>query len=121
MTDELPAAVAQLLQATNTEDRTLFLDAFTEDGVVDDWGREFAGRARIAEWDAGENIGVHSRIEATSVRRAGDTVEFGVRVTGDGYNGGGTFTAELKGGKIARTWHSEDWMTGLTQLGIVKP
>jgi hypothetical protein len=44
---------------------------------------------------------VHSRIEATSVRRAGDTVEFGVRVTGDGYNGGGTFTAELRDGRVA--------------------
>jgi hypothetical protein len=90
-----------LLDATNAEDRAAFLDAFTDDGVVDDWGRRFAGRERIAEWDAGENIGVHSRIEATSVRRTGDTVEFGVRVTGDGYNGGGTFTAELRDGRVA--------------------
>jgi ketosteroid isomerase-like protein len=98
---ELPAEVARLLDATNAEDRAAFLDAFTDDGVVDDWGRRFAGRERIAEWDAGENIGVHSRIEATSVRRTGDTVEFGVRVTGDGYNGGGTFTAELRDGRVA--------------------
>ena len=99
---ELPPEVARLLQATNAEDRAAFLDAFTDDGVVDDWGRRFAGRERIAEWDAGENIGVHSRIEATSVRRDGDTVEFGVQVTGGGYNGGGTFTAELRDGKVAR-------------------
>jgi hypothetical protein len=99
---ELPLAVAQLLAATNAEDRASFLDSFTEDGVVDDWGRVFSGRARIAEWDAGENIGVHSRIEATSVRRDGDTVEFGVRVTGGGYNGGGTFTAHLRDGKVDR-------------------
>jgi ketosteroid isomerase-like protein len=98
---ELPSEVARLLAATNAEDRAAFLDAFTDDGVVDDWGRRFAGRERIAEWDAGENIGVHSRIEATSVRRTGDTVEFGVRVSGDGYNGGGTFTAELRDGRVA--------------------
>ncbi|TFV88783.1 nuclear transport factor 2 family protein [Blastococcus sp. CT_GayMR16] len=98
---ELPPEVARLLEATNTEDRAAFLDAFTDDGAVDDWGRRFAGRDRIAEWDAGENIGVHSRIEATSVRRTGDTVEFGVQVSGDGYNGGGTFTAELRDGKVA--------------------
>ena len=101
MTDDLPPAVAQLLAATNAEDRALFVDAFTRDGVVDDWGRQFTGHDAIAEWDAGENIGVHSRIEATSVRRDGDTVEFGVRVTGDGYNGGGTFTAELRDGRVA--------------------
>jgi hypothetical protein len=99
---ELPAAVARLIEATNAEDREAFLASFTEDGVVDDWGRQFVGRERIADWDAGENIGVHSRIEATSAQRSGDTVEFGVRVSGDGYNGGGTFTAELRDGKIAR-------------------
>jgi hypothetical protein len=101
VTAPLPDEVARLLAATNAEDRDRFLDAFTEDGVVDDWGRRFVGRERIAEWDAGENIGVHARIEATSVRRSGDTVEFGVRVTGDGYNGGGTFTANVRDGRIA--------------------
>jgi hypothetical protein len=73
-----------MLEATNAEDPAAFLDAFTDDGVVDDWGRRFVGRARIAEWDGGENIGVHSRIEATSVRRSDDIVEFGVRVSEDG-------------------------------------
>jgi phenylacetic acid degradation operon negative regulatory protein len=101
VTDQLPDEVARLLAATNAEDRAAFLGAFTEDGVVDDWGRRFVGRERIGEWDAGENIGVHARIEATSVRRSGDTVEFGVRVTGDGYNGGGTFTATLRDGRVA--------------------
>lgn len=27
---------------------------------------------------------------------------------------------EFQNGKIIRTWHSEDWMTGLHQLGILK-
>jgi predicted ester cyclase len=26
---------------------------------------------------------------------------------------------EFKDGKIIRTWHTEDWMTGLHQLGIL--
>ena len=26
---------------------------------------------------------------------------------------------EFKDGKIVRTWHSEDWMTGLHQLGVL--
>ena len=94
---ELPEPLARLLAATNAEDRSGFLDAFTDDGVVDDWGRRFVGRERIAEWDAAENIGVHARIEATSARPDGDSVEFGVRVSGGGYNGGGTFTARLRG------------------------
>jgi hypothetical protein len=70
VSDELPLVV-QLLAATDAEDRALFLDAFTEDGVVDDRGREFAGRDRIAEWDAGENFGVHSRIARLLIRGRG--------------------------------------------------
>jgi hypothetical protein len=98
---ELPEPVARLLAAIEAEDREAFLDAFTEDGVVDDWGRRFGGRERIAAWDAAENIGVHARIEATSARQDGDSVEFGVRVSGGGYNGGGTFTARLRDGRIS--------------------
>jgi steroid delta-isomerase-like uncharacterized protein len=28
---------------------------------------------------------------------------------------------ELKNERIARTWHTEDWMTGLHQLGLLEP
>ena len=28
---------------------------------------------------------------------------------------------EIRNGKIVRTWHTEDWMTGLRQLGITGP
>jgi predicted ester cyclase len=27
---------------------------------------------------------------------------------------------EFEGGKIVRTWHTEDWMTGLRQIGILE-
>ena len=28
---------------------------------------------------------------------------------------------QIQNGKIVRTWHTEDWMTGLRQLGITNP
>ena len=28
---------------------------------------------------------------------------------------------EIRDGKIVRTWHTEDWMTGLRQLGVTGP
>jgi steroid delta-isomerase-like uncharacterized protein len=28
---------------------------------------------------------------------------------------------QIKDGKIIRTWHTEDWMTGLRQLGVIGP
>lgn len=27
---------------------------------------------------------------------------------------------EFKNGKIIRTWHTEDWLTGLRELGLMK-
>ncbi len=98
--EDLEPPIRQMIDATNRGDREAFLLAFADDAVLDDWGRTFAGRERIAEWDANENIGVHSRIEATSAERSGATVLVGVQVQGDGYNGGGTFEFEVADGQI---------------------
>ena len=43
MADTPPEPVARLLQAANDHDTDAFLAGFTDDGVVDDRGREFAG------------------------------------------------------------------------------
>jgi hypothetical protein len=58
MTYDLPAPVARLLDAANGHDTEEFLASFTEDGVVDDWGREFAGADAIRGWSDQEFIGV---------------------------------------------------------------
>ncbi|MBB4909856.1 nuclear transport factor 2 family protein [Actinophytocola algeriensis] len=47
---EVPAEVQRLLDAANGHDIDAFLPGFTEDGVVDDWGREFRGAAAIRGW-----------------------------------------------------------------------
>ena len=91
-----------MLEATNRGDVEGFLDAFADDAVLDDWGRTFTGRDEIAGWNARENIGVNSHIEATDVARDGDRIRVSVAVTGDGYNGGGAMTFQLDGDKIAR-------------------
>jgi hypothetical protein len=102
MSDDLEPAIRQLFDATNRGDSDAFLDAFAADGVVDDWGRTFTGHAEIAGWNARENIGVNSHIEATGVERGGDGIRVGVSVSGDGYNGGGAMTFVLEGDRIAR-------------------
>ena len=58
MTDAPPEPVARLLQAANDHDTDAFLAGFTDDGVVDDWGREFAGADAIRGWSDKEFIGV---------------------------------------------------------------
>jgi hypothetical protein len=71
--------------------------------VLIDWGREFHGPAEIARWNDNENIGVRSQIAVTSAERtrSGSTV-VGVQVSGDGYNGGGSFEFDVAGGKVTR-------------------
>lgn len=97
---ELHPAVRQMIDATNAEDSEAFLSAFAQDAVVDDWGRRFTGRAEIAAWNARENIGTHNRIEVTGVSPAGDDVVLTIQVSGDGYNGGGTFAIRTQGDTI---------------------
>lgn len=80
----------------------LFWDCFADEGVVDDWGREFIGRARIASWNDGENIGVQSQIAVLAVKAVGDEVTLTISVTGNGYNGGGSFVVTTRGDRIAR-------------------
>ena len=99
---ETPDAVRRMVDATNAADNVAFLDSFTDDGVVDDWGREFVGREAIAGWNDRENIGVHSQFSIHRVTQEGSAYAATVTVTGGGYNGGGTFTFQLVGDRISR-------------------
>ena len=78
------------------------LEALVLDAVLVDWGRTFTGHEQIASWNANENIGVQSHIDVTGVERDGDRVITGVQVTGNGYNGGGSFAFETADGHITR-------------------
>jgi hypothetical protein len=91
-----PIAVDGMISATNAGDSEQFLAASARDAVLNDWGRVFEGRDRIAAWNAAENIGVNSKITVTAVTRVeGGHVSLGVNVSGDGYTGPGTFDIEV--------------------------
>ena len=102
MSDLLPDEVARLLAATNAEDREAFLDAFTDDGVVDDWGREFAGADAIRGWSDKEFIGVDVTLVVVGVTTQGDTTTVEAQVGGSGFNGPSHFTFAIRGGLVAR-------------------
>lgn len=101
---ELPAAIARFIEATNSADSDGFLDAFTEDATLDDWGREFAGRSDLARWNSTDNIGVQAHFDLVEARPGAGPDEHVVtlRVTGNGYNGTGPMTFTLAGDRIAR-------------------
>jgi hypothetical protein len=91
-TTSVPAAVQRALDAANSADTEAFLDAFTLEGAVDDWGRVFEGREAIRGWSDKEFIGVHVRLDVTGVHRTGERVTVSTVVGGDGFNGPSDFT-----------------------------
>ncbi|MDQ0892888.1 nuclear transport factor 2 family protein [Agromyces ramosus] len=92
---ELPMPVREAFDATNAGDLERFTAAFADDGVLDDWGREFRGRDEIARWSREESIGVHQTFEVTESRVIGDDVIVTADVGGEGFNGPSTFTFRL--------------------------
>ena len=95
--------MARLLRAANDHDTEVFLASFTEDGVVDDWGREFVGTASIRGWSDREFIGVGVILAVSETTVSSDgKITISADVGGDGYNGPSHFTFTLRDGLVAR-------------------
>jgi hypothetical protein len=100
--DVVPDPVRAVLDAANSGDVEAFLDCFGGGGVVDDWGREFAGRDAIRRWSDAEFIGKQVTLAVTGVEnREGRTV-VSADVGGSGFNGPSHFSFDVDGPKVAR-------------------
>jgi hypothetical protein len=98
----IPQPVQALLDAANANNTDAFLGAFTHDGVVDDWGREFRGADRIRGWSDNEFIGKQVSLDVGEVEgRDGETV-ITAQVGGNGFNGPSHFSFEVDGQKVSR-------------------
>jgi hypothetical protein len=102
MADPTPGPVARLLQAANEHDTDAFLASFTDDGVVDDWGREFTGAHAIQGWSDKEFIGVDVALALNDVTTEGDVTTVTADVGGRGYNGPSHFMFTVRDGLVAR-------------------
>jgi hypothetical protein len=102
MTADVPEPVARLLAAANDHDTDAFLASFTEDGVVDDWGREFVGPVAIRRWSDQEFIGVEVSVKVTGVVTTSDETTITADVGGNGYTGPSHFSFALRNGLVAR-------------------
>ena len=99
---EVPAAVQRMLDAANAGDVGAFLAGFIEDGVVDDWGREFQGADAIRGWSDDEFIGKQVSLDVTEVAsRSGETVVT-AQVGGNGFNGPSHFSFRVAGDLVSR-------------------
>src|SRR3954467_12449510 len=100
---DLPAPIAEFVDATNAGDTRRFVEAFTEDAYLNDWGREFRGHSGIASWDTTDNIGKQAHFEVVSVEETEPGVRYRVtlEVSGNGYNGTGPMDFTLQDGRIS--------------------
>lgn len=102
MTTDLPAPVRAAIDAANANDTDAFLACFPADGVVDDWGREFAGHDEIRGWSDREFIGVKVNLKVVQVAIEDPDVVVTAQVGGDGFNGPSHFTFRVEGAHVAR-------------------
>jgi hypothetical protein len=102
MPEAVPEIVARLLQAANDNDVDAFLATFVDDGVVDDWGREFAGADAIRSWSDREFIGQRVSLDVREVERRADTTIVTADVGGDGFNGPSHFSFLVDDDRVVR-------------------
>lgn len=98
----IPSPIATFIDATNAGDSDAFVAAFTEDGILDDWGRVARGRDGIRAWDRTDNIGKQSHFELVDIAEETepDTYLVHLKVTGNGFNGTSPFRFTLRGDLI---------------------
>jgi hypothetical protein len=98
----LPSPVKEFVDVVNAHDDAGFLDAFTAEGVVDDWGREFAGRDAIKAWSDQEFIGATGTMEVQRVDVDGSRVVVVADWRSTHANGLSEFAFDTDGDRISR-------------------
>ena len=97
---ETPPAVVAALGAANSGDTESFLNCFSEDGSVNDWGHIYSGRQAVREWSDREFIGVHVHLAVLEQSTSGNTTVVTAQVGGSGFNGRSTFRFTTEGDAI---------------------
>ena len=109
-----PNPIRRFVEATNAGDTDAFLDTFTADASLTDWGRSFHGREQIARWNQSDNIGVKSQLRIVHITSAEGRYRVRIAVTGNGFNGEGDMSFTLDGDRIAVSSSPDypSWHTG---------
>jgi len=96
-----PDPIRRFVEATNAGDTESFLDTFTDNALLSDWGRDFRGRDAISSWNQSDNIGVQSNLRIVRIAHSDGVYHARVAVTGNGFNGEGDMAFTLDGDRIA--------------------
>lgn len=103
MTDPtIPEPIASFIGTVNQHDEDGFLNAFTIEGTVDDWGRIFTGRDQIKAWSDKEFIGARGTFTPEEVFDNGDELTIIGDWRSNYANGRSRFTFRVDGAKISK-------------------
>lgn len=97
----LPAQARRMVDAINGADYDAFVEAFTDDGYVDDWGRVLRGPDGIRSWAETDAIGKHARMTVLECHVEGDTVRTRFDWRSERFNGESEGIFELDGERLA--------------------
>lgn len=101
-TPTIPEPVASFIESVNAHDEQAFLEAFTTDGAVDDWGRIFTGRDAIKKWSDKEFIGSRGVLSVEEVEVSSSTVTVVGDWRSNHANGRSEFTFDIDGDRLTK-------------------
>ncbi|PWD51309.1 hypothetical protein C8046_12210 [Serinibacter arcticus] len=97
----LPEPVARVVAAINDADIDAFVDAFTPDGVVNDWGRVLTGPEGVRSWGQSDAIGAGARMTVVEATTDGDTTMITFDWRSSVFNGRSDAYVTVRDGKVA--------------------
>lgn len=100
-TSPVPPQVQRLVDAINNADTDAFVDSFTPDGFVNDWGRELRGPAGVREWAGSDAIGREARMTILEASSDGDVVTTQFSWKSTKFNGESTGIFVIEGDLLA--------------------
>ena len=96
------AAITAMLDATNRGDADAFVESFTDDAVITDFGRVFHEHDGVRSWDSTDNIGVGMHFDLVSLNETGpDAWDVEVDASSRRFSGRSTLKVTLRDGRIA--------------------
>lgn len=97
----LPAAVQRVVDAINAADTDAFVAGFTDDGLVDDWGRVLTGPEGVREWATTDAIGAGAIIDVFGATITDDVTEIRFHWTSRVFNGDSNAFVTVTGDRVS--------------------
>jgi hypothetical protein len=102
-----PAVIDRVIDAINAKDEDGYAAAFTQDAVIEDFGRSFSGPDGARSWSSTDLIGVDMVIERRGVTAEQDgSFSVAIRARSRGFNGDGGMHFTVLDDRVARLWVS---------------